>query len=123
MGVPKPSGELTWISVNSQPLFRRGERKPYAAVASFFDITDRKRAEDALRATQARLRDVLASSTAVVYATKLTAEGYAPSLVSENVTGVSGYGVPEPLHPSWWVSHLHAADRPRVLAEISTLLT
>jgi two-component system cell cycle sensor histidine kinase/response regulator CckA len=123
MGVHKPSGELTWISINSQPLFRRGERTPYAAVASFFDVTGRKQAEDALRATQARLRDVLASSTAVVYATKLTVEGYAPSWVSENVTRVLGYDVREALQPTWWSSHLHAADRPRVLAEISTLLT
>jgi len=123
MGVHKPSGELTWISINSQPLFRRGERTPYAAVASFFDVTERKQAADALLATQARLRDVLASSTAVVYATKVTAEGYAPSWVSENVTRVLGYDVEEALHPVWWASHLHPADRPRVLAELPTLLT
>ena len=122
MGVDKPTGELTWISINSQPLFRRGEGKPYAAVASFFDITDRKRAEDALRATQARLRDVLASSTAVVYATKMTADGFAPSWVSENVTRLLGYEVGEVLHPRWWVGHLHPSDRSRVLADIPTLL-
>src|SRR5256885_1530684 len=122
MGVHKPSGELTWISINSQPLFRPGAPTPYAAVASFFDVTERKLAEDALGATQARLRDVLASSTAVVYATKLTAEGYAPSWVSENVTRVLGYDVGEALHAQWWVHHLHPADRSRVLAEISTLL-
>src|SRR5439155_8510755 len=28
MGVHKPSGELTWIAINTQPLFQRGERKP-----------------------------------------------------------------------------------------------
>jgi two-component system cell cycle sensor histidine kinase/response regulator CckA len=123
MGVHKPSGELTWISINSQPLFRPGARTPYAAVASFFDITERKRVEDALRATQQRLRDVLASSTAVVYATKLAPEGFAPSWVSENVTRVLGFEVREALHPKWWVTHVHPSDRSRVLSEIPALLT
>jgi PAS domain S-box-containing protein len=123
MGVHKPSGALTWISINSQPLFRSGARTPYAAVASFFDITEHKKAEDALRATQARLRDVLASSTAVVYATKPTPEGFASSWVGDNVTRLLGFEVREALHPKWWVSHLHPADRSRVLAEIPGLLT
>jgi two-component system cell cycle sensor histidine kinase/response regulator CckA len=123
MGVHKPTGELTWISINSQPLFRRGARKPYAAVASFFDITEHKQAEDALHATEARLRDVLASSTAVVYATRVTSQGFAPSWVGENVTRVLGFEVREALHPKWWVHHVHPADRARVLAEIPALLT
>lgn len=45
MGVHKPDGTLTWISVNTQPLAREQRARPYAVVASFFDITERKRAE------------------------------------------------------------------------------
>src|SRR5438128_12170970 len=36
MGVHKPSGELTWMSIKSQTLCRRGAREPYATVVSFF---------------------------------------------------------------------------------------
>ncbi|WOD38013.1 PAS domain S-box protein [Nodosilinea sp. E11] len=45
MGVCKPDGTLTWISINSRPLFHPNDPIPYAVVASFFDITDRKLAE------------------------------------------------------------------------------
>lgn len=48
MGVHKPNGDLTWISINSQPLFQPGETLPYAVVTSFADITQRKVAEAAL---------------------------------------------------------------------------
>jgi PAS domain S-box-containing protein len=123
MGVHKPSGELTWISINSQPLFRPGATQPYAAVASFSDITQRKHAEDALHAAQGRLRDVLAASTAIVYATRITPEGFAPSWVGENVSRVLGFDVAEALHPKWWVTHVHPTDRSRVLSEIPALLT
>ncbi len=41
MGVCKPDGELSWISINTQPIFRGGER-PDAVVASITDITQRK---------------------------------------------------------------------------------
>ncbi len=43
MGIHKPNGALTWISINSMPLVRPNETTPYAVVASFEDITDRKR--------------------------------------------------------------------------------
>ena len=45
MGVTKPDGTLTWISINTRPLFHPQQTEPFAVVASFFDITDRKRAE------------------------------------------------------------------------------
>lgn len=57
MGVHKPDGTLTWISVNSQPLFHLNQSQPYAVVATFADITERKQAEEMLRhrAEQERL--------------------------------------------------------------------
>ncbi|MBD2260529.1 PAS domain S-box protein [Pseudanabaena sp. FACHB-2040] len=48
MGVHKPDG-LTWISINSQPLFHADQPLPYAVVTSFADITALKRNEQILR--------------------------------------------------------------------------
>lgn len=49
MGIQKGNQEITWISINSQPLFHLGETQPYAVVASFADFTRQKQAEDSLR--------------------------------------------------------------------------
>ncbi|MEO1375907.1 MAG: PAS domain S-box protein [Cyanobacteria bacterium J06635_10] len=57
MGVHKPNGELTWILINSEPLFLPGETIPHAVVTSFSDITRRKEAEEKI-AEQAQLLNV-----------------------------------------------------------------
>ncbi len=57
MGVYKANGELTWISINSEPLFLPGETIPHAVVTSFSDITQRKQAEEKI-AQQAQLLDI-----------------------------------------------------------------
>ena len=46
MGIHKPDGNLTWISINSVPLFNGKDEKPYSVVASFSDITELKIARD-----------------------------------------------------------------------------
>jgi len=55
MGVHKPDGTLTWITVNAQPLFQADGRALAGVVASFEDVTDRKRTEELLRQTAERL--------------------------------------------------------------------
>jgi PAS domain S-box-containing protein len=57
LGVTRSDGSRVWISMNSQPLVRFGETAPYAAMASFTDITARKAAEESLRATHADLEN------------------------------------------------------------------
>ena len=58
MGVHKPGGELTWISINSEPLFREDGTTLAGVAASFSDITDRKRTEERLRQSAAELERV-----------------------------------------------------------------
>ncbi|HEY6951608.1 MAG TPA: PAS domain S-box protein, partial [Bacteroidota bacterium] len=57
MGIHKPDGTLTWLSINSQPLFHPGITTPYAVVTSFTDITERKRAEERIRTSESNLKE------------------------------------------------------------------
>jgi PAS domain S-box-containing protein len=67
MGVYKPDDVLTWISINSQPLCSPGETIPYAVVASFSDITQRKQAEENLRSRETLLRSMADASPLAFY--------------------------------------------------------
>ncbi len=57
MGLPRPDGRLLWVSVNSNPLVRPGEQSPYAVVATFSDITERRRDEDKITAQMAQIKE------------------------------------------------------------------
>ncbi|MGB8687231.1 MAG: GAF domain-containing protein [Microcoleus sp.] len=61
MGIHKADRTLTWISINSQPLFHLHQSLPYAVVTTFADITERKQVEEMLR-NQAQ-RDRLIATT------------------------------------------------------------
>jgi PAS domain S-box-containing protein len=58
MGVHKPDGALTWILVNSQPLFDGDGTTLTGVVASFADITERKEIQATLEHTTAELAAV-----------------------------------------------------------------
>ena len=60
MGVHKPDGSLTWIAINSQPLFKPDESTPYAVLTTFTDITLRKQAQQALQQQVERERMIYA---------------------------------------------------------------
>lgn len=46
MGIHKPDGKLTWISINVQPIFKEGETTPCRVVATMHDITEQKIAKE-----------------------------------------------------------------------------
>ena len=55
VGIHRPDGSLAWLSFNSIPLISAGETTPHAAVTTFRDVTEHRRAEEALRASQEKL--------------------------------------------------------------------
>ncbi|MFN0111335.1 MAG: PAS domain S-box protein [Blastocatellia bacterium] len=62
MGVRKPSGQIVWLSINTRPLIREAETKPYAVVISFADVTERVRTQAELRDSEERFSTAFKSS-------------------------------------------------------------
>ncbi len=57
MGMYSPREKAyRWIIINAVPLFRPGEDRPYQVYTTFNDITERKRAERALKENEAKYR-------------------------------------------------------------------
>jgi PAS domain S-box-containing protein len=55
-GVSSPeSMSYTWLSINAIPMFRSTEKRPYQVFVTLHDITDIKKTEEALRASEQRL--------------------------------------------------------------------
>jgi PAS domain S-box-containing protein len=54
-GVRRPDGTLTWLSVNSRPLFHADGTTLAGVLACFADVTDRRRTEESLRQTTLEL--------------------------------------------------------------------
>lgn len=67
MGVYQPSGELRWISINTNPVFRGNGTTPYAAAISFSDITALKESEQTLKESQTILRTVVDTSPNCIF--------------------------------------------------------
>jgi PAS domain S-box-containing protein len=109
MGVRKPSGELTWLSINSQPLLRSNEPTPYAVVASFSDITERKKTEVALRESEHRWRSLTEALPQLVWtATPDGGFDYGSAQIQQYM------GRPESDLLGWgWLEMLHPDDRER----------
>lgn len=64
MGVRRPTGELRWVSINTQALAEPEREQPYGVVGSFHDITERRRAEQALLEVQTELERRVQERTA-----------------------------------------------------------
>jgi len=64
IGVYNPhKADDVWMNVNAIPQFRPGEHKPYQVFVTLHDVTELKRAQDALRTSRKELRLTLDATT------------------------------------------------------------
>ena len=57
VGLPCAGGGMVWVSVNSKPLFSPGSDTPNSVVATFSDITERRRHEDLIQQQIMQIKD------------------------------------------------------------------
>ena len=104
-----------WIRISEYSTTEGG------TVAVFSDISELKRAEEALSTAQVRLTHLLTASPAVLYSFEATGDNV-PTFVSDNIRELLGYEPGAYLEgPSFWTDRVHPDDLPRVLAEYERL--
>jgi PAS domain S-box-containing protein len=112
MGIEQPGGYRIWLLINSQALFHPGELHPYAAMASFSDITHKLQSEEALRKSNERFYYAGKVASDAIWDVDLEKnEVYR----SETMCNLSGYTWQE-IRPDleWWINKIHPEDRDRV---------
>ena len=58
MGIHRPDGTLSWISINTQPIEENRGSQPAGVISSFHDITQSKHAEEVLRKSAEEIADL-----------------------------------------------------------------
>ncbi|MGZ4715252.1 MAG: PAS domain S-box protein [Acidimicrobiales bacterium] len=117
-GIRVRDGEIRWCLLNAVPLIRRGQELPYAVVMSFTDITERKRASDALERSESRFRTLTESLPVGVY--QADAEG-SVTYINPQMTQVVGIA----RHPETYedaMAPVHPEDAARVARGLVSLL-
>ena len=85
------------------------------------EVTERRRAEQELRATQERLQFLLSATSVMIYAVE-PSEGYPATHVTENIRTLAGYRPEELLGtPGFWADRVHPDDWPVVAAGVREL--
>jgi len=87
------------------------------------DITDRKKADLALKSATERLQYLLTSSPAIIYSCN-AGEDFRTTFISSNVSAMLGYEAREFLEDSsFWSYHIHPEDGHRIFIGLANLLS
>lgn len=110
IGVEKEDGALIWAKVSAAPLNLPG----ISCVLSTTDITERKQAEEVIRESEARFREVLENSLDASYKRNLLTNSY--EYLSPVFAQISGYTPEEmkTLPTEFVLAFIHPDDLPQI---------
>lgn len=113
-------GRISYFDLISSPL-RDTEGNIIAGIKIVRDITEKRQAEEEVRATKDRLQFLLSSSPAVIYTCNAFGDfGY--TYISENVTKLLGYKSSDfTENPSFWQDRIHPDDKGMVLKNLENI--
>ncbi|HEU4740557.1 MAG TPA: PAS domain S-box protein [Meiothermus sp.] len=117
MGVFNPQrGELRWISVDATPLFEGGAQRPTRVYTVFRDVTEQRRAEEALQKQLELTATITNNSTQALF--MMDARGYC-TFMNSAAEQMLGFTLEEirakPLHEM--IHHHHPDGRPYPMSE------
>jgi PAS domain S-box-containing protein len=112
-----PDGEVRWEQWSGRAIFdARGNPSEFQAVGR--DVTDRRRAEEALKASEAKFRTLVEQIPAITYLAALD-DLSRHIYISPQIETVLGFSPEEWLaDPESYKNRLHPGDRDRVLSEL-----
>src|SRR5918997_3703861 len=112
-------GRVVWV-LDEATLVRDEEGQPLYWLGVQYDVTERKRTEEALRASEIRYRTLVEQMPAITYVEAVDREKRRTDLlyVSPQISAMFGYSPDEWMaDPQLFEKLLHPDDRERVLAE------
>lgn len=109
------AGGIRWVLDRGQPVFDEAG-VPVAFEGFVGDLTEQKRAEQALRDSEVRFRSLVNSVEGIVWECVVQEKGFRFTFVSDQAERLLGYRTEEWMtNPNFWADHIHPEDREEAL--------